>query len=128
MIVAPSGPQSGVGHAVTTGEGMHLEAHGPTRYGLDGTPRELQAGTGMAVIEVDAADTATAQQVLQATDEAASVTQLGMRLRVLVPTRHAEPELLVRARLQAAGVEASARLASPSLEDVFVAATLKDAA
>ena len=40
LIVAPSGPQSGVGHAVTTNAGMHLEAHGPTRYGLDGTPAD----------------------------------------------------------------------------------------
>ncbi|MBJ18646.1 MAG: 5'/3'-nucleotidase SurE [Deltaproteobacteria bacterium] len=40
LIVAPSGPQSGVGHAVTTDEPMRLEALGPQRFGLGGTPAD----------------------------------------------------------------------------------------
>ncbi len=40
LIVAPSGPQSGVGHAVTTVEPMKLEALGPGRFGLAGTPAD----------------------------------------------------------------------------------------
>jgi 5'-nucleotidase len=40
LVVAPSGPQSGVGHAVTTEAPMRLEAVGPGRYGLGGTPAD----------------------------------------------------------------------------------------
>ncbi|MBK7952380.1 MAG: 5'/3'-nucleotidase SurE [Deltaproteobacteria bacterium] len=40
LVVAPSGPQSGVGHAVTTEAPMILEALGPGRYGLGGTPAD----------------------------------------------------------------------------------------
>ena len=40
LIVAPSGPQSGVGHAVTTMEPMALEEIEPRRYGLGGTPAD----------------------------------------------------------------------------------------
>ena len=40
LIVAPAGPQSGVGHAVTTGEPLRLDEHGPLRFGLSGTPAD----------------------------------------------------------------------------------------
>jgi 5'-nucleotidase len=40
LIVAPSGPQSGVGHAVTTKRPMALDQLGPNRFGLDGTPAD----------------------------------------------------------------------------------------
>ena len=40
LIVAPSGPRSGVGHAVTTEVPMQLEAISPGRYGLSGTPAD----------------------------------------------------------------------------------------
>ena len=40
LIVAPSGPQSGVGHAVTTKRPMALEEISPGRFGLDGTPAD----------------------------------------------------------------------------------------
>ncbi|MFP6655872.1 MAG: 5'/3'-nucleotidase SurE, partial [Myxococcota bacterium] len=40
LIVAPSGPQSGVGHAVTTQRPMALQELGPKRFGLDGTPAD----------------------------------------------------------------------------------------
>ena len=40
LIVAPSGPQSGVGHAVTTKRPMTLMELGPGRFGLDGTPAD----------------------------------------------------------------------------------------
>ena len=40
LIVAPAGPQSGVGHAVTTKRPMALEQLGPKRFGLDGTPAD----------------------------------------------------------------------------------------
>jgi len=40
LVVAPSGPQSGVGHAVTTKEPMGLAEVAPGRFGLDGTPAD----------------------------------------------------------------------------------------
>lgn len=40
LIVAPSGPQSGVGHAVTTATPLTLETLAPDRYGLGGTPAD----------------------------------------------------------------------------------------
>jgi 5'-nucleotidase len=40
LIVAPSGPQSGVGHAVTTSQPMALAELAPGRFGLDGTPAD----------------------------------------------------------------------------------------
>lgn len=40
LIVAPRGPQSGVGHQVTTHEPIVLEEHGPRRIGLGGTPAD----------------------------------------------------------------------------------------
>ena len=40
VIVAPAGPQSGVGHAVTTDAPLRLDAHGPRRFGVAGTPAD----------------------------------------------------------------------------------------
>lgn len=40
LIVAPSGPQSGVGHAVTTRSAMALQELSPGRYALGGTPAD----------------------------------------------------------------------------------------
>jgi len=40
LIVAPSGPQSGVGHSVTTTTPMPLVELEPRRYGLGGTPAD----------------------------------------------------------------------------------------
>lgn len=40
LIVAPAGPQSGVGHAVTTTAPLRLDTHGPLRFGLAGTPAD----------------------------------------------------------------------------------------
>jgi ABC-2 type transport system ATP-binding protein len=79
----------------------------------DGTPRDLQSATGMHVVEVEAEDPYTAQSAL------------GMRLRVLVPERHDDPVQRVEATLSGAGVAASTRLSSATLEDVFVAVTME---
>ena len=91
----------------------------------DGTPQELQSGTGMHVVEVSADDPYHAQEALDCAEHIASVTQLGVRLRVLVSERHDNPEQLVRRHLDASGVNADVRLTTASLEDVFVAVTMK---
>ena len=91
----------------------------------DGTPADLQAGTGMHVIEVRARDPYRAQAVIDALPESVSVTQLGVRLRVLMPESTIDPVGKVDRALDAAGLDASADLAAATLEDVFVAVTLK---
>ena len=89
----------------------------------DGTPSELQANTGMHVVEVIAGDPYHAQVVIATIPEVASVTQLGVRLRVLIPDTHNDPTGVVNSALRNAGLDAQARLSSATLEDVFVAMT-----
>ena len=90
----------------------------------DGTPAELQASTGMHVVEVVSPDPYDAQTALHGAPGVVSVTQLGVRLRVLVPDTYDDPVGLVEQALANAGAEAAVSGAQPSLEDVFVAATL----
>jgi ABC-2 type transport system ATP-binding protein len=91
----------------------------------DGAPRELQAGTGMNVIEVLADDPYRAQAVINAIPTVASVTQLGIRLRVLIPESVGDALELVNRILNKHNVVAKTRIAPATLEDVFVAVTLK---
>jgi ABC-2 type transport system ATP-binding protein len=91
----------------------------------DGTPRELQAATGMHVIEVMADDPYAAQIAIDAQPEIASVTQLGVRLRVLIPDRHNDPVGIVECALVNRNVSGDTHVAAPTLEDVFVAVTMK---
>ena len=91
----------------------------------DGTPAELQAATGMHILEVIADDPYAAQAAIDARTEIASVTQLGVRLRVLIPQRFPNPLDIVRGALADKGVSGKTGVASPSLEDVFVAVTMK---
>lgn len=90
----------------------------------DGSPAELQASTGMNIVEVVATDTFAAHGVLSALPGIASVTQLGIRQRVLIRNDIANPVDSVSAALNAAGISFEASEVSPSLEDVFVAVTL----
>jgi ABC-2 type transport system ATP-binding protein len=90
----------------------------------DGTPRELQAATGMHIVEVIADDPYSAQNALHGLPEVASVTQLGVRLRVLVPERHAQPIEIIERALREHQVSAQASLSAATLEDVFVAVTM----
>jgi len=91
----------------------------------DGTPQELQAATGMHIIEVIADDPYAAQAAIDEQAEIASVTQLGVRLRVLIPERHPDPVEIVSNALASKGVSGETHIATPSLEDVFVAVTMK---
>ena len=93
----------------------------------DGAPAELQQSTGMSVVEVSTDNTFAAQNELKKLAEVRSVTQLGVRLRVLMPDAVREPVSFVEQRLAAAGLEATSVLVDASLEDVFVAVTEPDA-
>ncbi|MBT8145335.1 MAG: ABC transporter ATP-binding protein, partial [Gammaproteobacteria bacterium] len=55
--------------------------------------------------------------------QVSSVTQLGIRLRVLIPKEIPDPDAMVKQRLEQQQVKAQVSLAVPSLEDVFVAVT-----
>lgn len=92
----------------------------------DGSPAELQSSTGMSIVEVASDDTFAAQTVLTKKCEVRSVTQLGMRLRVLIPESMRDPLSFVDQTLSAAGIRASSKRVEASLEDVFVAVTEKD--
>jgi ABC-2 type transport system ATP-binding protein len=91
----------------------------------DGTPQELQAATGMHIVEVLADDPYAAQVAIHELEEIASVTQLGIRLRVLIPERFTEPVTIVERVLALQDIVATVRLTAATLEDVFVAVTLK---
>ena len=93
----------------------------------DGTPADLQQSTGMHVIEVRADDPYRAQSVISAIPDIASVTQLGVRLRVLMPDAVDDPVVIINNELRNAGLDATAVLSTATLEDVFVAVTLKPA-
>ncbi|HLU05652.1 MAG TPA: ABC transporter ATP-binding protein [Woeseiaceae bacterium] len=89
----------------------------------DGPPAELQENTGMTIIEIRAESPSRAQAELAMLPEVKSVTQLGVRLRVLVPLETAAPLELVTGTLSAAGLPAESSIVAASLEDVFVAVT-----
>jgi ABC-2 type transport system ATP-binding protein len=91
----------------------------------DGAPQELQDGTGMIIVEVLADDPYHAQSVIKQIPVVASVTQLGIRLRVLIPESVGDALELVDRNLRKQNITAETRIAHATLEDVFVAVTLK---
>ena len=90
----------------------------------DGAPHDLQQSTGMNVIEVLADDPYHAQTAISTVPVVASVTQLGIRLRVLIPESVPGALDLVNGVLREHDIEADTRLSGATLEDVFVAVTL----
>jgi ABC-2 type transport system ATP-binding protein len=93
------------------------------RIMADGTPKQLEDALDAGVVEVETSDPARARPLIAATEGVLSVTQLGVRLRVLVDPHLSEPEQRLRELLQRHGQTAITLHARPSLEDVFVAAT-----
>lgn len=90
----------------------------------DGTPDDLQKNTGMHIVEVLADDPYRAQAALSTISSIASVTQLGIRLRVLISTTVDDPLRLVDRALRAQDMQARVQLMPATLEDVFVAVTM----
>ncbi|MFQ5551868.1 MAG: ABC transporter ATP-binding protein [Gemmatimonadales bacterium] len=89
----------------------------------DDSPTQLMANIDAAVVEVGTREAQRARTVLAGLPNIQSVTQLGMRLRVLVDRSVRDPAKPVDAALRKAGVSATASLTDASLEDVFVTAT-----
>ena len=92
----------------------------------DGTPRELQDATGMHIVEVLAQDPYAAQVALHGVQQVASVTQLGVRLRVLIPDRFDDPRQIVMSALAQRQLQADVQVSQATLEDVFVAVTMDE--
>ncbi|WP_342450237.1 AAA family ATPase [Thiorhodococcus minor] len=98
------------------------------RIVADGTPTQLYAGMDALVLEVETDAPGPARAALDSLEHILSVTQLGVRLRVLVAKAVEDAPERVRSALVAAGVEARVQPVHPSLEDVFVLATDSDGA
>lgn len=90
---------------------------------VDGTPQELEEGIDYQVVEVTADNPNAVRQVLASDPQVSSVTQLGVRLRVLMAKSMPDPVAHVMKQLNGADVPAQLQVVRPSLEDVFVAVT-----
>lgn len=91
----------------------------------DGTPKDLQTETGMSIVEILADNPYAAQVAIENEPKVISVTQLGLRLRVLIPVKFTNPLKIIDDCLNLNGITASTETVSANLEDVFVAVTQK---
>jgi ABC-2 type transport system ATP-binding protein len=89
----------------------------------DGSPQGLGQNIGVHVVEVVADNANRARQAIRLLPQVSSITQLGIRLRVLIPKNIPNPATLVEQVLQQQQVAARVNQVVPSLEDVFVAVT-----
>jgi ABC-2 type transport system ATP-binding protein len=94
------------------------------RLVADGAPQELEQELDATVVEMECADPRAARRMLTGHPEILGVTQLGLRLRVLLDRALSDPLEHVRTLLD--GQEYEARVTHASLEDVFVSATRGD--
>jgi ABC-2 type transport system ATP-binding protein len=101
--------------------GLAILAEG--RLVAEGSPRDLMAGVEADVYEIEGADGSEAPQLVKALPWVRGVTQLGVRLRVLVDRGQRDAEARLRALMQEHGIDAGISRTHASLEDVFVVAT-----
>jgi ABC-2 type transport system ATP-binding protein len=101
--------------------GLAILAEG--RIVAEGTPRDLMEGVDADVLEVEGAESTEAVNALRALPWVHGVTQLGVRLRVLVDRGTAGAVDNLQAELRRLGIEARIAPTHASLEDVFVIAT-----
>lgn len=88
-----------------------------------GTPKQLEATIDATVVEIEAPDSTAVRALLTGLEGVLSVTQLGVRLRVMLDPHLPDPVGLVRAKLHIHNQDSEIVVTHPSLEDVFVAAT-----
>ncbi len=96
------------------------------RLAAEGAPQQLMREIDAAVVEVIAEDVRETRGCLARLPAVKSVAQLGSRLHALIDRAETDPVGAVRTALERAGISARVELAAASLEDVFVAATLRD--
>ncbi|MDP6377012.1 MAG: ABC transporter ATP-binding protein [Pseudomonadales bacterium] len=90
----------------------------------DGAPKQLMADMLASVVEVEGENLRQVREVLIVNEAVIDVAQLGSRLHVLVDPREERSADFVAEAIDANGLSAESKLISPSLEDVFVMATL----
>lgn len=88
----------------------------------DGEPVKMAAALAGRTFKVETSQPRKAQATLLKETGVVSVAQIGNELRVLIAEGDSVPSHLNQV-LQAAGLEAKLKAATPNLEDVFVAAT-----
>ncbi len=101
--------------------GLAILAEG--RLVAEGSPRDLLNAVDADVYEIEGADDSAAPKLLRVLPWVHGVTQLGVRLRVLVDRGSPDAESLMRAELANHGIQAQVARTHASLEDVFVVAT-----
>ena len=89
----------------------------------DGTPKALEDNIDAHVIEVENADLHAVREILLHVPQVLSITQLGVRLRILVHRAVDDATSLITGQLRATYRDVEVRSVRASLEDVFVAAT-----
>jgi len=104
--------------------GLAILAEG--RVVAEGTPRDLMNGVGADVFEIEGADGSEAPKLLRDLPWVHGVTQLGVRLRVLVDRGTSDAAMALRRVLEQHGIRAKIEPTHASLEDVFVVATRMD--
>jgi ABC-2 type transport system ATP-binding protein len=93
----------------------------------NGSPSELMDAMADSVVEVETPTPQLIHDALKNQPGIASVTQLGLRLRVLTDKAKIEAVVYVQSLLDRTNIVAKAQSVRPSLEDVFVASTRKKA-
>jgi ABC-2 type transport system ATP-binding protein len=104
--------------------GLAILAEG--RLVAEGTPRDLMGNVDADVYEIEGADGSEAPRLIRELPWVHGVTQLGLRLRVLVERGFAGAEERLHALLDEHGIHGAVQRTQPSLEDVFVVATRRD--
>ena len=93
------------------------------RLVAEGEPQDLEESVDAQVLEVRTDDARRGREVLADLPDILSVTQLGSRLRVTVPTTLADAGTWLAGEFSGSGVDADVVATAANLEDVFVAAT-----
>jgi ABC-2 type transport system ATP-binding protein len=101
--------------------GLAILAEG--RLVAEGSPRDLMAGVDAEVVEIEGADGSEAPRLIRELPWVQGVTQLGLRLRVLVPRDDDAASDKLHALLHSRGIAARVQRTAPNLEDVFVVVT-----
>ena len=89
----------------------------------EGSPEELTRDIDAVVLRIETDKPRRAQQALFRADRVKSVTQLGMRLHVMVDRHLDQPAAEVARILADQGIDSRVEPSIANLEDVFVAAT-----
>ncbi|HLQ12340.1 MAG TPA: ABC transporter ATP-binding protein [Steroidobacteraceae bacterium] len=94
------------------------------RVVANGSPQQLMADLPLKVVEIETEDPSAARAALHGLDSLRSVAQLGLRLHALFAPEEPDAVGRVQALLAARRLKGTVRVAAPSLEDVFVGATM----